>query len=178
MGGGDAVRRGHGVPGWDPADFPNAGKSAREEIQDPWVNLVLGAVFLIVGVCLLTLTVKSTVELRDGVHTTGIVRTHHQGADDDRLWVTFTVANDEVTYRLPSTTDRRSLDDGDRLAVVYRPDRPDTVTAERDIGGTRLFGSSGVAAVGLGLMTFAAVELRQERRRRVRGDAEHSGSAG
>ncbi|MYX37942.1 MULTISPECIES: hypothetical protein [unclassified Streptomyces] len=94
--------------------------------------------------------------------------------------MTFTVANGEVTYRLPSTTDRRSLDDGDRLAVVYRPDRPDTVTAERDIGGTRLFGRSGVAAVGLGLMTFAAVGLRQERRRRVRtGDgAEPSGSAG
>ena len=90
------------------------------------------------------------------------------------------MANDEVTYRLPSTTDRRSLDDGDRLAVVYRPDRPDTVTAERDIGGKGLFVSSGVAAVGLGLMTFAAVELRHERRRRVRtrNGAEPSGSAG
>ncbi|MFG2301836.1 DUF3592 domain-containing protein [Actinacidiphila glaucinigra] len=167
------------MPGWDPGAFPNAGKNVREEIQDPRVHLVFGALLLIVGVGLLTLTVKSTVELRDGAHTTGIVRTHHQAADDDRLWVTFTVANDEVTYRLPSTTDRRSLDDGDRLAVVYRPDRPDTVTAERDIGGKGLFVSSGVAAVGLGLMTFAAVELRQERRRRVRthNGTEPSGSA-
>lgn len=48
------MRRSHGVPGWDPGAFPNAGKSAREEIQDLRVNLVFGALFLIVGVGLLT----------------------------------------------------------------------------------------------------------------------------
>ncbi|SNS68665.1 hypothetical protein SAMN05216252_107411 [Actinacidiphila glaucinigra] len=167
-----------------PVDCASQGAATRcDEVVEcpdgtPRVNLVLGALFLVVGACLLTPAVMSTVELRDGVHTTGTVRTQLQGADDDRLWVTFTVANAEVTYRLPSTTDRRLLDDGDRLAVVYRPDRPDTVTAERDIGGTRLFVSSGMAALGLGLMAFAAVELRQEGRRRVRSDAEPSGSAG
>ncbi|MEU4095546.1 DUF3592 domain-containing protein [Streptomyces sp. NPDC026673] len=166
------MSRVHGVPGWNPKAFPNAGERDTESARDPRALLAVGALLLVVGAWVLATTVKQTVDQRHGVHTTGIIRTHVHGAGDDRLWVRFTAVNDEVTHRLPESTDPRGLDDGDRLAVVYEAGHPENVVAERDIGTKALLFSSGLAAVGLALVTGSGLTLHRaaRRRKRVRTD--------
>ncbi|WP_431958823.1 hypothetical protein [Actinacidiphila sp. bgisy160] len=114
------------------------------------------------------MTAKNAVDLRNGVHTVGIIRTHYHGANDDRLWVTFTVANDQVTRQLPATTDRKLLDDGDRLAIVYKANHPERVIAERDIGSGSLLFWSAFTAVGLALVIYSGLTLHHARRWQLR----------
>jgi hypothetical protein len=158
--------------------LPNAGGDADAGTRDPRVLLVFGVCFLVLSAWFLTTAVRNTMDLRSGVHTVGTVREHHHGAGDDRLRVTFTVANDEVTHELPSTTDRRMLDDGDRLAIVYKAGHPERVTAERDIGSGALLFRSGGTAVGLVLVTGPGLMLHHAKRRRVRGAAEGCAATG
>lgn len=164
------------VHGWDPGAFPNAGQSSGG-LRHPLLNVLGGGLFFLIGVTLLTMRVRDTLEFRNGVHTVGVVRERGESTGNNRLWVAFTTARGEVSGRLPATTNVKMLGDGDRMAVVYQADHPERVVAERDIGSEALLLPSGFTAVGLGLAGYGSLTLRSEKKQRVRGDAE-SGTLG
>ncbi|MFF3564790.1 hypothetical protein ACFYXS_32600 [Streptomyces sp. NPDC002574] len=137
-------------------------------MRSPLPTLVVGVLFLAVGAVLLTMAVRDALEFRDGVRTTGIVREHYRGAENDRLWVTFSTANGVVTRPLPRRTDLRAVDDGDPIAVVHRSGHPQEVVAARDIEKGALLVPSGFVVVGLGLAGFSGPALYAERKRRTR----------
>ncbi|MEU4096480.1 DUF3592 domain-containing protein [Streptomyces sp. NPDC026673] len=170
------MRGGRRLTGWGSGSSEDPGRAAGEGSANALLLLVVGGLFLVAGVWFLTATARDTLALRHGVHTVGTVREQRESPGEDRFWVTFTVAGAEVTHRLPATTNRGQLDDGDLLAIVYHADRPDRVIARRDIGNGPLLFWSGFAAVGLALVARSGLRLRHTAGRRTRGDAGHTRS--
>ncbi|MEU1620184.1 DUF3592 domain-containing protein [Streptomyces sp. NPDC005722] len=142
---------------------------ARGGTAHPLVLLVAGVLFLAAGVWLLTSAARDTLSVRYGVHTVGTVREAHGGPGDSRLWVTFTVAGAEVTHPLPRGTNRRQVNHGDRLPIVYRADRPERVVARRDVGHGPLVFWSAFSAVGVVLVGWSGLALHRAAGRRARG---------
>ncbi|MDX2650014.1 hypothetical protein PV341_41940 [Streptomyces sp. PA03-1a] len=144
------------------------GRGSGEGSAHPLALLLAGVVFLAAGVWLLTATARDTLDVRYGVHTVGTVREARDASGDGRLWVTFTVAGAEVTHPLPPGTNRRQVNHGDRLPIVYRADRPERVVARRDVGHGPLLFWSGFTAVGLVLAGWSGLALHRAGRRRSR----------
>ncbi|MFE0626554.1 DUF3592 domain-containing protein [Streptomyces sp. NPDC058864] len=161
---------GTGLPAGSGAGLPaGSGAGVREGSAHPLALLLAGVLFLAAGVWFLTAAARDTLAVRYGVHTLGTVHEAHDGSGDGRLWVTFTVAGAEVTHPLPAGTNRRQVDHGDRLPIVYRADRPERVVARRDVGHGPLLFWSGFAAVGLVLVGWSGLALHRAGPRPTRG---------
>ncbi|MFF7211052.1 DUF3592 domain-containing protein [Streptomyces sp. NPDC008238] len=158
---------------WDPSKFPKSGRDDEGWFwKNPVAMLVIALLILAAGTLFMVTLAPIAVELRDGIHTTGTA--HKGGTDDDaEWWVTFKVAGKTETHRLlPENLGQKSLDDGDRIEIVYNPANPSHVAREGDVGLRGLFLPSGTLLLGLVfLVTSGVVWLRRRHPVQPRGAA-------
>lgn len=137
--------------------WPSSPVQVRESgrvLRSPIAYVGIGLLFAVLGAWLLIPTVKHSIELRGGTHTTATVRENGEGA----LSVEFPAEGFTVRASLPVGTNTKMLDDGDQLPIVYEPGKPWHFAAVRDLGAEAIALPAGISLIGLVSITVGVVK--------------------